>query len=887
MTVQDEIFAWVQGLDLWKQELFKRASASPTLPAADTQEVIAMLLGGSDGNSFPREVTRGDLPGAEGGDEPMLVKSLSDLRAVNKIQDGQKIGFEEGLKVVYGGNGAGKTGYSRVLKHAGRTLRPESVLANVASPSSEAPSATVNIVVGGKLQAVQLDLEQPGPAMLGRICIADADADDRYLTSETEIDYVPASLASVSRLADGLKAIDTELKEMLADAEPPELDLRPYTEGTGVFHLLNGLEAKTPDDLIVALSTLNEAERKQREQLRKQRAAMEASEAPKLRATAQREADSAEALKADLADVAGQLNQLSIEELQARRTGVHELTETAELAAKEFASEPLGGVGTEPWRILWQTAVDFAAHLEQSLPPDREPGQCPLCMQDLEPDARERLQRFDRFVRNDLNSKLRRAEDELAQGLDALPEIETKFARHQEAIDRLGSEPGETGALVRAWLASAEKLVAGLRNADRNVAAGIDPPSEKIDEWIAARHKEVGEYAALEDADEAKRVRSELAELDDRRLLGERREEILDRLAAVRRVEKLEAARKKLDKAGASRKVTELSRELIQANLQGALNRQLEALGFKGLEIEAKSKSPGGTPKISLRFKTVDDVPLKSVLSKGEQRRLALAMFLAEMEVISDPSPVIFDDPVSSIDQEGRRHIARTLLRLAEQRQVIVFTHELSFVYELDRLAPVGREAHVQQLRREGQTVGHVHPDLPWQGLSAKQRPKALYEMLAGATELDAAGNETEYEVAAAEFCRHLREAFERTVEECVLNDVVTRRHDTIRISRLRTIAWSEEICDLVDRGTDESSPWMHDRPRADGSEPPTPTELREGLEIFEALLKAIKEHRRSGEPADPPKAKLKAVKENADASSPPLQLEVVDSPGSEDRASH
>ncbi len=887
MTVQDEIFAWVQGFELWKQELFRRASASPTLAAADRQEVIAMLLGDSDGDSSPREVTRDDLPGAEGGDEPMLVKSLSDLRAVNKIHDGQEIGFEEGLNVVYGGNGAGKTGYSRVLKHAGRTLRPESVLANVTSFGSEGPSATVNIVVGGKPQAVQLDLEQPGPAMLGRICIADSDSDDRYLTSETEVDYVPASLASVSRLADSLKVIDTELKEMLADVEPPELDLRPYTEGTEVFRLLNGLDARTPDDLIVALSTLNEAEHKQRKQLRKQRAAMEASEAPKLRATAQREADSAEALKADLTEVADQLSQPNIEELQARRTGVHEFTEAAELAAKEFASEPLGGVGTEPWRSLWQTAVDFAAHLEQSLPPDHEPGQCPLCMQDLEPAARERLQRFDQFVRNDLNSKLRRAKDELAQGLDALPEIETKFARHQEAIERLGAEPGETGALVRAWLASAEKLVAGLRNAGGNIAAGIDPPPERIDEWIAARRKEVGDYAALEDAEEAKRVRSELAEFDDRGLLGERREEILDRLAAARRVEKLEAARKKLDKAGASRKVTELSRELIQANLQGALNRQLEALGFKGLEIEAKSKSPGGTPKILLRFKTVDDVPLKSVLSKGEQRRLALAMFLAEMEVISDPSPVVFDDPVSSIDQEGRRHIARTLLRLAEQRQVIVFTHELSFVYELDRLAPARRAAHVQQLRREGQTVGHVHPDLPWQGLSAKQRPKALYEMLAGATELDAVGNEMEYEAAAADFCRHLREAFERTVEECVLNDVVTRRHDTIRISKLRKIAWSEEICDLVDRGTDESSPWMHDRPRADGSEPPTPTELREGLEIFEALLKAIKEHRRSGEPTDSPKAKLEAVKDDADANSPPRQLEVVDSPGSEDRTSH
>jgi len=207
VTVQDDIFAWVQGFEPWKQELFRRTSASPTLSAADRQEVIAMLLGEGDGDSSPREVTRDDLPGAEGGEEPMLIESLSDLQAVNKIADGQEIGFEQGLNVVYGGNGAGKTGYSRVLKHAGRTLRPESVLANVASPSRGAPSATVNVVVGGNPEAVRLDLEQPGPAMLGRICIADADADDRYLTGDTEVDYVPASLASVSRLADGLKAM--------------------------------------------------------------------------------------------------------------------------------------------------------------------------------------------------------------------------------------------------------------------------------------------------------------------------------------------------------------------------------------------------------------------------------------------------------------------------------------------------------------------------------------------------------------------------------------------------------------------------------------------------------------------------------------------------------
>lgn len=875
MAVHDKIFEWVQKFEPWKQELFLRTSAAPALAEADVHEVIAMLLGESGTGAHPREVIRDDLPGADSSDEPMLVESLSDLQEVNAIENGQAIKFNEGLNVVYGGNGAGKTGFSRILKHAGRTLRPESVLANVALPGSGGPRATVNVRIGATRQGVKLDLGKPGPAMLGRICIADADAGDRYLTSDTEVDYVPGALASVSRLVDGLNAIDEELKRMMTDVDPPALDFRPYTEETKVFELLSDLDAKTPDDVVVRLSSLDDAEQERHRQLRKQRAAIEASEAPKMRAAAEREAAAAVALKDSLEEVASQLSQASVEALQGRRADLQSLIEAADLVAKEFSSEPLGGIGSDPWRSLWQAAKGYVAHLEKSLPQDHDAATCPLCMQELTPEARERFQRFERFVGNDVNAKKQKLEAELTQELEALPDIKAKFARHQEAIERLGTDDDEPGALVDDWLAKAEGVISVLQSASPGRPKAITSSPGQIDDWIVSRRKQAASYAALENVEDQKRVYRELAELADRQLLAERRQEILDRLASLRRVEELKAASKTLDKAGASRKVTELSRELIQANLQDALNRQLRALDFRGLEVAAKSKSPGGAPKISLRFKTVDNVPLKAVLSKGEQGRLALAMFLAEMEVISDPSPVVFDDPVSSIDQEGRRHIARTLLRLAEKRQVIVFTHELSFVYELDRLSASTQPIHVQQLRREGDTVGHVHPGLPWRGLKFSRRTKVLYEELAVATKLDEDGKEGDYEKAAMEFCRHLREAFERSVEEGVLNDVVTRRHDTIRISRLSKVAWSEEICELVDRGTDESSPWMHDRPRADGSAPPTPAELREGLEGFEALLEAIKTHRREGEPTDPPEPKLEAV--GADPEEQPRQLHMVD----------
>ncbi len=41
----------------------------------------------------------------------------------------------------------------------------------------------------------------------------------------------------------------------------------------------------------------------------------------------------------------------------------------------------------------------------------------------------------------------------------------------------------------------------------------------------------------------------------------------------------------------------------------------------------------------------------------------------------------------------------------------------------------------------------------------------------------------------------------------------------------------------MVDRGMSESSPWVHDQALADGSESPTPDELREGLNLYIELL--------------------------------------------------
>ena len=848
LSVQDEIFDWVQEFEPWKQDLFIRAAAGPELAEGDAEEIATMLLGDQSDDIRPREVKRDDFPEAAGVDLPMVVDRITELRSVNAIQDGQTLAFHAtGVNVVWGANGAGKTGYSRVLKKAGRTLYPEEVLTNVNTTDAHGPRATLVFRIGDQDHSEDLDLGADPPARLARISIADARAGEVYLTKETEVDYVPTTLSSLSRLASGLDAVKAILQQRRDLIELPQVDLRAYGEGTRAATLLAGLGAATSEADLRSLAELSEEEKQQRPALRKRVGEIEAMQAPQLRAAAEREAAEVGRLRDDLRTVAACLNANAIEQVVEREKSLREAKEATELVAKQFDAQPLGGVGSQPWRVLWEAAREFAAHLGQSLPPDHDPAHCLLCMQELSGDARERLGSFDAFVTDEVNAHLARLQQEKDQAIGQLPDLDVLRRSHQGAIATLGGDEGELGAAVTEWLDQAKAGLDLLRKAEFDELKPLDPQPD-LEPWIEARGEEAKRQAAIERGEENEKVRAELADLDSRALLGERLDEVLARLGALKEIDCIEKAISKLGTGDVSRKIRALSQELIQGGLEEALKRQLDALEFRGLQVVPKTRIVRGRPVTGLVFKTVGDLPLTSVLSQGEQRRLALAMFLAEMEVRSDPSPVVFDDPTSSIDQEGRRRIARTLLKIGEERQVIVFTHELSLVFELQRQATPACDVFAQHVKRLGETVGHVQPSLPWEGLSPRDRLGDLDQKLVGLRKEYEKQDAASYAEKARSFCNLLRGAFERAVEDSVLAGVITRRSDDVHTKKLRALNWSEEICDLVDRGMSDNSPWVHDQARPDGSLPPSPDELQEGLDVLSDLLKKAGEIKKQRE---------------------------------------
>jgi ABC-type multidrug transport system ATPase subunit len=77
------------------------------------------------------------------------------------------------------------------------------------------------------------------------------------------------------------------------------------------------------------------------------------------------------------------------------------------------------------------------------------------------------------------------------------------------------------------------------------------------------------------------------------------------------------------------------------------------------------------------------DHSLADILSEGEQKVIAIADFLAEASLRTGSAPIIFDDPVNSLDHRRVREIAKRIAELSAEHQVVVFTHDIWLATEL------------------------------------------------------------------------------------------------------------------------------------------------------------------------------------------------------------
>ena len=188
----------------------------------------------------------------------------------------------------------------------------------------------------------------------------------------------------------------------------------------------------------------------------------------------------------------------------------------------------------------------------------------------------------------------------------------------------------------------------------------------------------------------------------------------------------------------------------------------------------------------------------------------------------------------------------------AAHRQVIVFTHDLTFLFDLQREAVAGgQDVHYQNVHRVQSRPGHVSDDLPIDAKAAWPMAEALRSELKTVRGAFDNWPEARRSVFADGVIGKLRKAWEQGIAD-LIQPVMSRFNSQIKGSSLHKLAIvNDDDVIAVRAARARLSEDLHASPETINPSETTHAELLEELKKLEDWLKDVKERQRTApEPA-------------------------------------
>jgi predicted subunit of tRNA(5-methylaminomethyl-2-thiouridylate) methyltransferase len=513
--------------------------------------------------------------------------------------------------------------------------------------------------------------------------------------------------------------------------------------------------------------------------------------------------------------------------VEARHAAITKRKAAGEGAKAAFGEAPLEGVGQQEWMHLWTRARQFSeahAYKGMEFPVVDGDARCVLCQQELAPEGRNRMSHFEAYVRGGLEADAAKAEAYLAGLVGKLPRIPTQEEwTVQTTILKM---EGEALAITYTALEQSHKCAAEETDASKIAAVSWEAIDEALAAKVQALTLEERGLKALQQDGKRKELEARVLHLKAQQWLSQQREAVIGEVDRLKQVSVLDQALTLASTTALSRKNTDLAKEELDAGYKERFEMELGRLGGKRLSVRPVGKPQGkGKTTFSLALQgTKRQAAVDRVLSEGELRIVALAAFIADITGASQSTPFIFDDPISSLDQDFEERVVARLIELAKERQVIVFTHRLSLVTLIEDAVKKLRDAataakqvpsvesNLVTLRRLGKQAGLVTQFSIRDGKPQKAVNRLRDELLPKLKLLHDKGDAEAYESQAKGICSDFRILVERAVEYVLLNEVLLRFRRSVqtqgRVASLAKICKAD--CDFVDELMTDYSAFEH-----------------------------------------------------------------------------
>ena len=840
--INRDIIRWLEKRPNWQRNLFQRIVRNKAIDNSYIEQLVDLLVANKTVTPETPTLTIDELP--QGGDmkESIAICSVGDLQGVNALLGGQTLQFSPtGMTIVYGDNGSGKSGYARLLKQIVGARHHEDILPNVFINKRCSQSAQINYRCGGTDQAATWS-RTFNDTTFGRVHFYDEACGNDYLQNETELSYRPSVLSLLDRLVELIDQVSNEIGKRIAVEEAKQFSLPNVPDGTSAAKFLSKLSDRTDphslDQLLDAHQDLDNELQEHRQEEARLRATDPTKEKTRLLAVAK----DAEALAAHLESIENTISPAAANRILALKQTAMELRASAdEVSSNSFANEPLPGVGSQTWRAMWEAAERYAqaeAYPDRDFPATEDDDVCVLCQQPLAQDAQARLRRFHSYVHDSVQQQAKDAERRYSAAVDQLKKFDVttpsvlSWLAHFADNNDLSKDALTTALDVavtakerilkrlqdntdESWveLASVDiSIVRSLAAAKRNEANGIDLDSFK------------------KSLDSVKKKRQECEGLQK---LGVVKEEIVGELKRRKHVALLTRKKRELSTTQVTKLSKRLATDYVTKTVSDRFLYEASNLKLEHVVLSDPRGSKGAIRQIPAlkEVSTASSISTMQVLSEGEQTAAGLAGFLTEVYFDESKSAVIFDDPMSSLDHQRRSNAAARIVELAQDRQVIVFTHDLIFLAELVKRARyLSVNVHQQTIQRNGsKQPGQITDKFPWKARDVKQRIGDLSRDLARIKKQRDTLSGDEYERLTSEWAGRLSETWERLIRSEVIYCVVDRSTTEVKPKLVRILAQiSDDDYQDFDASYSAVSTWArrHDKSEEFSYVAPDPEEM-------------------------------------------------------------
>ena len=866
MELMNDILKWAKDLPYWQQLIIKDVLEGERFDDDKIAEITKIAVSNEQKTGVLDDVS---TSGRDDKTSSVTLKSIKELSNINNLLNGGSVDFlKDGLTVIYGENGAGKSGYSRILKKCCRSRDKNcEILKNIHDKSNTPQSAKIVFDDGIEQEFVWQPVNETPMSALNRIHVFDRASADVYLSGENAIEYRPSGMDILDKLISVTQRVREKLDTERSDLKFNDFSWTSEYDVTKATELVLKLDATNAREQFDKLTTFTSAEEKEHKALSENIPLREKSSPIKEREKLVSRNENLKRVATYTKSLVDVCSDYSVKKVNDAITDLKTAEKNAEDAKKlSFDnSDFLSGTGNETWKLLWESARKFAedfAYKGQEYPSKESGTKCVLCQRELEDQQIAHMDTFSKYVLDESQETLREKQKTLKQfSLDISSGLKSE---EDEVIlvDLIKHEYPALHANLTFKMSAARDMIRKSIIGNINKSSLIDPRSVDIADLIkSADAMEIelvkNKNALSKSIDDAKYMadlnndKLKLAGLESRKDLLNDKKSVLENIENHKKSKKLAGILKQCNTTNISNKSGELSKKYIVEALETEFDTEIRGItrgkvGAKLIQKKIVKGMPMSKIVITLSDGAACNENLTKILSDGELRGASIAGFMAELSMGGDKSAIIFDDPISSLDHIYSQAVAERICREAKDRQVIIFTHDMLFLTQLLKVSESEKLTVDLKTIRSGEQAGVVEDDLPPEKMAIKKRISRLNDMIRSQLEpLYKQNKLAEYQEKGSQFYKELRQSWERLVEEVLFGGVIERFDSAVHTRQLSNVDIEKSDIGAITAGMTECSKYLHDQPDIVPMEVGKPEILKDDLKSLTNLKNIIVQRRK------------------------------------------